>query len=70
MAKQYLLMVDQTALPGLGEFLRIAGIQLLEVQGMNLNGDGKLNVMVTPILPNIPPAFIEPPALVDEQPSS
>jgi hypothetical protein len=66
MAKQYLLMVDEQRLGNISEFLRLAGIQLLEVQGMNLNNEGKINVMITPIIPNIPQADIAIPAV--EQP--
>ncbi len=45
--KQYLLMVDDEGKDAL-EYL-FKGIQLLEVQGMNLNNENKINVLVTPI---------------------
>lgn len=56
MTKQYLLLCgDETrvALEG-----ALKGIEFLEVQGLNLNNENKLNLLVTPVIPPVNPACL------------
>lgn len=58
MSKQFLLLCGEEAKAKLDGF--IEGIEFLEVQGMNLNGENKLNLLVTPVNPPVTPAYIPP----------
>lgn len=50
--KQYILMVDHINMLLIGKVL--PGIQFLEVQGMNVQGNDALQVLTTPIVKNMP----------------
>ena len=57
MTKQYLLtMTDEgkEAIEGL-----FKGLEFLEVQGLNLNNENKLNILVTPVIPPVNPATVD-----------
>lgn len=49
--KQYLFMIDDRS-RGLFEAL-CPGLQFLEIQGMNVNTDGKFQLLATPIIPPV-----------------
>lgn len=63
MSKQFLLICDEIGLEVLKRAFREDCIQFLEVQGMNLNGENKINLLVTPVNPPVPPAQISIPAV-------
>lgn len=62
MTRQFLLICDEAGMKTLESAFKSETIQFLEVQGMNLNGENKLNLLVTPVLSPVPPAVIMPPA--------
>lgn len=49
--KQYLLLVDDNSKLALES--AINGIQFLEVQGINLNNENKIQLLATPVLPQV-----------------
>lgn len=61
--KQYLLLCDENALQTLKDCF--VGIKYLEVEGLNLNAENKYQVLTTPIVHPLTPAFIEEPAKED-----
>lgn len=65
MSKQYILICSEEAVKTLDSVLK--GLEFLEVQGMNLNGENKLNLLVTPVIPPVNPAFIAPPVVQPEE---
>ncbi len=58
MSKQYLMMCDENGIDILNALFKPEVVQFLEVKGMNLNGQNTLNILVTPVLPPLNPAFI------------
>ncbi len=58
MEKQYLLLCGEQAKAALEAVLK--GVEFLEVQGMNLNGENKLNILVTPVIPPVNQAYVAP----------
>ena len=58
--KQYLLLCDEVVRGKLEGCLK--GIEFLEIQGMNLNGENKFQILATPMIPSVMPA------LTDSQP--
>lgn len=63
--KQYLLLVDDHAKALLQSLC--AGLQFLEVQGFNLNGENKFQVLATPVNNPVTPIAIETPKVSPEQ---
>ncbi len=57
--RQYILTITEDALARLEEKLG-PDIKFLEVQGMGLSQDNKDHVLLTPVLPPVPPAVFEP----------
>jgi len=49
MTKQYLLICDDIGRAILSSAFKENSIQFLEVQGFNLNGENKFNLIATPI---------------------
>ena len=65
--KQYLLMCNEQGMQVMKYLYKEQGIQFLEVQGMAMAGNN-VNLMVTPILPPLPPMPIpEQPLLTPEE---
>ncbi len=62
--KQYLLLCDQDMIAKLECVFK--GIQFLEVQGMNLNGQNTMNILLTPVVPPVTQAYIAPPEQTQE----
>lgn len=62
--KQYLLLVDDNTKAAFEALL--PSLQFLEIQGMNLNGDFKFQMLATPIYPPVTQAQV-PVAPVPEQ---
>lgn len=60
MSKQFLLLCDEIGMTNLQDVVKEGTIQFLEVQGLNLNAENKLNILVTPVLPPVTPAIIQP----------
>jgi hypothetical protein len=58
MSKQFLLLCDESGMQTLKNVFKDNVVQFLEVQGMNLNNENKLNLLVTPINPPVTPAVI------------
>ena len=58
--KQYLLLVDDTTKAAFEAVC--PKIQFLEVQGLNLNGENKLQMLATPVYPPVTQATVTPPA--------
>lgn len=58
MSKQYLLICSDEAKIALEAAIK--GIEFLEVQGLNLNNENKLNLLVTPVIPPVNPAVLPP----------
>ena len=56
--KQFLLLCSEEAKSALENAIK--GLEFLEVQGLNLNNENKLNLLVTPIIPPVTQAYIEP----------
>jgi hypothetical protein len=54
MAKQYLMMTDESGMELMQKVFSNLAIRYLEVQGMNMQGGG-VNILVTPILPPVTP---------------
>ena len=63
--KQYLLLCDDTSRMFLENVLK--GVQFLEVQGMNVDQAGKLQVLATPIHPPVNPVPPQDPPPVAPQ---
>ncbi len=68
MAKQYLMLCDDMGMEALKRVFKECTVQFLEVQGMNLNAENRINLLVTPVLAPVPPAFIPPPVPVQPAP--
>ena len=71
MSKQFILICGEEAMKTLESVLK--GVEFLEVQGLNLNNENKLNLLVTPVIPPVTPAYVPPqmpippaPEVVDE----
>lgn len=60
MSKQFLLLCDEVGMYKLQDVFKEGTIQFLEVQGLNLNAENKLNILVTPVLPPVTPAIVQP----------
>lgn len=60
--KQYLLLVDDNT-KAFFELL-CSKLQFLEIQGLNLNGENKLQMLATPVYPPVNQAIVEPVAQV------
>lgn len=58
MTKQYLLICGEEARVALEAAIR--GVEFLEVQGLNLNNENKLNLLATPVIPPVNPAALPP----------
>ena len=58
MSRQYLLLCGDEAKVALEAAIK--GIEFLEVQGLGLNNENKLNVLVTPVIPPVNPACLPP----------
>ena len=54
--KQYLLMVDEVSMAMLSHLLKPNTFQFLAVEGVPLNNDTRYHVIVTPVIPPVPPA--------------
>ena len=63
MTKQFLMLCDDAGMESLKSVFKENTVQFLEVQGMNLNGENKLNLLVTPVLAPVPPAFMPLPSV-------
>ncbi len=59
--KQYLLLCDEHGMNILKHTFRESTVQFLEVQGINLNSENKLNILVTPVTPPVTQAVVLPP---------
>ncbi len=60
MSKQFILLCDEVGMLKLQDVFKENTVQFLEVQGLNLNAENKLNILVTPVLPPVTPAIIQP----------
>ncbi len=61
--KQYLLLCDEQGMNVLKHAFKESTVQFLEVQGINLNAENKLNLLVTPVIAPVTPATLpQPPA--------
>lgn len=67
MSKQFLVLVDEMAMLKLKALFASDLIQFLQVQGMTLQ-TGNANVLVTPIIPPVPPMMQSPPPEPDTVP--
>jgi len=64
MSKQYLLLCDESGIESLRAVFK--SVQFLEVQGMNLNAENRLNLLVTPVNPPVTPVVFAPPPAQDQ----
>lgn len=48
-------MMDQSGKEAIEGLFK--GLEFLEVQGLNLNGENKLNILITPVISPVTPAF-------------
>ena len=69
MSKQFLLLCDVEGMYKLKDVFKEGSIEFLEVQGLNLNAENKLNVLVTPIVPVLNQA-VTTPAPVESAPEA
>lgn len=60
--RQFILTTTEDALLRLQEKLG-PDVKFLEVQGTMLNHDNRYNVLLTPVLPPVPPAVFQPLAM-------
>jgi len=58
MSKQYLWICNDQMRIVLENVIK--GIEFLEIQGLNLNNENKFNLLVTPVIPPVNQAFIQP----------
>jgi len=54
--KQYILVCDEIGMSVLAKMLRADSIQFLEVQGMTMGENNHYNLLVTPVVPQLPVA--------------
>ena len=66
MSKQFLLLCSEEGMERLKNVFKEDTVEFLEVQGLNLNNENKVNILVTPVLPPVTAAYI-PPALEKEE---
>lgn len=66
MNKQYLLLCNDETKVALENAIK--GIEFLEVQGLNLNNENKLNLLVTPVIPPVNPATMPPQMPIHPEP--
>ncbi len=68
--KQYLMLCDDSGMELFKKLFSTTTIQFLEVQGMSIQGNPNVNIMVTPVVPPITPMqvpqLVSPP---DEPPT-
>ncbi len=57
--RQFILTITEDALARLEEKLG-PDVKFLEVQGMGLSQDNRYHVLLTPVLPPVPPAVFQP----------
>lgn len=48
-------MMDEEGMQAIDGLFK--GLQFLEVQGLGLNQENKVNILVTPVIPPVTPAF-------------
>ena len=59
MSRQFLMICDDAGMQNLKEVFKENTVQFLEIQGMNVNGENKFNILVTPVNPPVPQAQFE-----------
>lgn len=58
--KQYLVLVSEEGRADLEKVFK--GIEFLEVQGLNLNGENQVQMLATPVIPPVNQVRVAPPA--------
>ena len=67
MTKQFLMLCDETGMEALKNVFRESSVQFLEVQGLSLNNENRLNILVTPVISPVNPAHAPIPTVSEQQ---